>query len=254
VLGDESGAVAIDPEADNVPDIEDGPPVTRRGDLWLLGPHRLLCADARDPESYRQILPDRRAHVAVTDPPFNVAIDGHARGLGQHRHPDFVMASGELSETEFIGFLETVFRIMAGISVPGAVHFTFMDWRHLYEILSAGRGTYDVLLNVCVWANPPVRTPDRNQGASFWVGPQLRGGEIGPERRWPSLTSLRTAVGAQGANLMKRRTESLGLKQRLKKASTEDRKALVDGLPYEVGFGKLPPQLRPTLTTLRVIV
>jgi hypothetical protein len=62
------------------------------------------------------------------------------------------MASGEMSEIEFIGFLETVLRNMARISVSGAVHFIFMDWRHLYELLSAGRATYDALLNVCVWA------------------------------------------------------------------------------------------------------
>src|ERR1700676_1009501 len=61
------------------------------------------------------------------------------------------MGSGEMAETEYIAFLKIVFRNMADVSVAGAVHFTFMDWRHFHEILSAGHDTYDALLNVCVW-------------------------------------------------------------------------------------------------------
>ena len=40
--------------------------------------------------------------MVLSDPPYNVRVDGHARGLGRHQHPDFVMASGELNEAEFI--------------------------------------------------------------------------------------------------------------------------------------------------------
>jgi DNA modification methylase len=151
LLADASGSIASDPRADELPHA--GPiPVTRPGDLWLMGPHRLLCSDARDPDAYRILLPNQRVHLALTDPPFNVAIDGHARGLGQHHHRDFAMASGEMTETEYITFLKIVFRNMADVSIPGAVHFTFMDWRHFHEILSAGRDIYAALLNVCVWA------------------------------------------------------------------------------------------------------
>lgn len=150
LLADPSGSIASDPRADELPDV--GPiPVSCSGDLWLLGPHRLLCGDARDPDAYRILLPNQRVHLALTDPPFNVPIDGHARGPGQHRHRDFAMASGEMTDTEFTTFLKLVLRNMADVSVPGAVHFTFMDWRHFPEVLSAGREIYDALLNVCVW-------------------------------------------------------------------------------------------------------
>ena len=151
LLADASGSIASDPRADELPDV-DPIPVSRSGDLWLLGPHRLLCSDARDPDAYRILLPNQRVHLALTDPPFNVPIDGHARGLGQHHHRDFAMASGEMTDTEFTAFLKLVLRNMADVSVPGAVHFTFMDWRHFPEVLSAGRDIYDALLNVCVWA------------------------------------------------------------------------------------------------------
>jgi len=76
-----------------------------------MGSHRLLCSDARDPDAYRILLQTQRVHLALTDAPFNVAIDGHARRLGHHR--EFAMASGEMTETEYIAFLKIVFRNMA---------------------------------------------------------------------------------------------------------------------------------------------
>jgi hypothetical protein len=76
LLADASGRITGDPRADELPDV--GPlPVSRNGDLWLLGPHRLLCSDARDPGAYRILLPNQRVHLGLTDPPFNVPIDGH---------------------------------------------------------------------------------------------------------------------------------------------------------------------------------
>ena len=152
ILGDETGSIAPDPQSNNVPEADSGPAVSRLGDLWLLGPHRLLCADARDEGSYQTLLGDCRASLVLTDPPFNVRITGHARGLGRHCHPDFVMAAGELSEDEFTTFLTTVFRHMAAFSAPGALDYIFMDWRHLFEVLCAGRTIYEGLVNVCVWA------------------------------------------------------------------------------------------------------
>ncbi len=151
ILGDELGSIASDPKCDDVPQIDRQSIVTHRGDLWLLGPHRLLCADARDRESYQRLLSDERARLVMTDPPFNVPIDGHARRISREQHGDFMMAAGEMSESEFIAFLETAFRLMAMFSLPGAVHYTFMDWRHLFEALHAGRKTYDTLLNICAW-------------------------------------------------------------------------------------------------------
>ena len=151
VLGSGEASPASDPAVDKLP-ANTGPTVSRPGDLWQLGSHRLLCGDARDGDSYRALLGDKRAGMVITDPPFNVRIAGHARGLGRHRHADFVMASGEMTGPEFIAFLECALSQMAAFSTPGAVHFTFIDWRHVFEMLTAGRTVYDALLNICVWA------------------------------------------------------------------------------------------------------
>jgi hypothetical protein len=61
------------------------------------------------------------------------------------------MASGEMSEPEFTRFLSTTLGLAVNASRDGALHFVCMDWRHLFELLSAGRVLYDGLLNLCVW-------------------------------------------------------------------------------------------------------
>jgi DNA modification methylase len=83
------------------------------------------------------------------DPPYNVKINGHANARGRHR--EFAMASGEMSEAEFQGFLRESLGAAAGVSRDGAVHFVCMDWRHMGSVLAAEQGIYGQLLNLCVW-------------------------------------------------------------------------------------------------------
>jgi hypothetical protein len=56
-----------------------------------------------------------------------------------------------MSEFEFIAFLTSSLRLLARYSASASIHFVCMDWRHMGELLSAGRTVYESLLNVCVW-------------------------------------------------------------------------------------------------------
>jgi DNA modification methylase len=136
---------------DHVPECPSGPVVTQAGDLWLLAPHRLMCADARDQAAYENLLDGAKAEFVFTDPPYNVAIDGNVCGLGRIRHREFAMGSGEMSEAEFTTFLQTVFDRLAANTVDGSIHQICMDWRHQWEMLAAGRKAYTELKNLCVW-------------------------------------------------------------------------------------------------------
>ena len=136
---------------DTPPEPSPGPAVTQTGDLWLLGSHRLLCGDARDQAAYDQLLAGAKAEFVFTDPPYNVAIDGHVCGLGRVRHREFAMGSGEMSEAEFTAFLAAVLTLLAENSVDGSIHQICMDWRHIWEMLGAGRKVYSELKNLCVW-------------------------------------------------------------------------------------------------------
>jgi DNA modification methylase len=141
-----------DEDVDELPEIDPAsPPITAPGDLWQVGPHRLLCADATNPKSFEMLMGGEQAELVVTDPPYNVPIDGHASGLGSVKHADFVMGSGEMSKPEFVAFLKNVLGSLAAHSRNGSIHFAFMSWHHIFELLAAGQQVYDELKNICVW-------------------------------------------------------------------------------------------------------
>ena len=151
ILEEANEAVGTGGCGDEIPAYAPGPAITRPGDMWELGAHRLLCADARDPAAYGRLLDGVKAEFVFTDPPYNVQIDGHVCGLGRIRHANFAMGCGEMSEAEFTAFLEAVFRMLADNTVDGSIHEICMDWRHVPEMLAAGHAVYDELKNLCVW-------------------------------------------------------------------------------------------------------
>lgn len=131
---------------------EPGPSVSRHGDLWILGNHRLFCGDSRDARSYQVLLVGETAHIVFTDPPWNVPIAGNVSGKGAIKHREFAMASGEMSEDEFIAFLTAIMLLMVEYSRDGSLHFIAMGWQRVFEVIVAGRKTYTSLQNMCVWS------------------------------------------------------------------------------------------------------
>ncbi len=125
--------------------------VSRPGDLWELGKHRVLCGNALSRDGYARLMSDQKASMMFADPPYNVPISGHVGGNGKVRHREFVMASGEMSEAEFTKFLTCVFILLAQHSLKGSLHYICMDWRHMRELLTAGHAVYSELKNLCVW-------------------------------------------------------------------------------------------------------
>ena len=144
-------AQPADDPGNAMPEIWTGPSVSKLGDLWLLGRHRVVCGNALDRETFAGLMGEERAAMVFTDPPYNVPIDGHASGLGAIHHRPFPMASGEMDEGEFSAFLNRACRNLAACSAEGSLHYLCIDWRHLGELLAAGRATYGELKNLCVW-------------------------------------------------------------------------------------------------------
>jgi len=183
VLLDDPG---LDQE-DELPPIDPvAKPVTRLGDLWVLGEHRLLCDNALRTESYACVLGSDKAQMMFADPPYNVRIEGHVSGLGKIKHADFAMASGEFSAAEFKAFLHTALGHAVSCSTNGAIHFVCMDWRHLPEILAAGDAVYSELLNLCVWAksNAGMGSLYRSQHELVFVFKVGRGPHINNVELW----------------------------------------------------------------------
>lgn len=151
IIGSQGAAESEEPEV--VPEPQwSGPLITRPGDIWILGEHRILCGDARNPEDYESLMQGERAQVGFTDPPYNVPIAGHVSGKGSVQHREFAEASGEMSSAAFTSFLSEALGLAAAHSCDGAVWFACMDWRHLGEMRAAGLEAFGHWLNLCVWA------------------------------------------------------------------------------------------------------
>jgi DNA modification methylase len=137
---------------------EDEPPVpelgtvavSRVGDLWLLGNHKLLCGDARIGESYAILLDDVKAKAVFTDPPFGCAIDGFVSTKGKHR--EFVGGTSGMSDAEVASLFDDFNKAMAPHLAPGAVVYEVIDFRSLHALLDAGSRYFGKLINMAVWA------------------------------------------------------------------------------------------------------
>lgn len=140
-----------DPTDDVLPDLEKDTARCRVGDIWQLGAHRLICGDALDPDVVAALMDGQTARMVFTDPPYNVAIDGHVGGSGRTKHREFAMASGEMTSAQFTDFLASSFRNLCQFSCDGSIHFVCMDWRHMAEMLAAGEDIYSELKNLIVW-------------------------------------------------------------------------------------------------------
>jgi ParB-like nuclease domain len=150
VLDGKPALSATDP-ADDLTGLDDGAAVSRPGDVWELGRHRLICGDALYDTSYQVLLQGDLAQMMLTDPPYNVPIQGHAVGRGKTRHREFTMAAGEMSEEAYTAFLASFIRHAIAFSANGSIHYLFIDWRHLPELLAAARPLYVEWKNLLVW-------------------------------------------------------------------------------------------------------
>jgi len=149
-------------EAVELPSAADEP-VSQVGDLWTIGKHKILVGDARDPQSYEQLLSEERAELVVTDPPYGCVIANNVSGGGKVKHGNFVMGAGETDLNEFaMTLLRPAFRQIADHSRAGAIAFVFIDWRGAPYLYDAAKGIFHEAKNLIVWAKT-----NGGQGAFF---------------------------------------------------------------------------------------
>lgn len=129
-------------------------PVSRDGDVWALGDHVLAVRDARDVSVYRKLLGSKLADMVITDPPYNVPIDGHVSGKGRIKHSEFQMASGEMSTPEFGSFLTTTLSLARDVSRDGSLHYVFADWRMIGLLTAIGEELFSALMTSRSGPNP----------------------------------------------------------------------------------------------------
>lgn len=86
----------LDMAAEVVPPLQPKVQVSKVGDLWTMGPHRLLCGDALVGENYERLMAGSLAQLVLSDVPYNLSAKTIS-GNGKFKHDDFVQAAGEMS-------------------------------------------------------------------------------------------------------------------------------------------------------------
>jgi hypothetical protein len=146
--------LVLDDANDMEPDTIEGPAeraVCRNGETWVLGDHRITCLSALDMASYGSLLDSDQPSLIITDPPYNVPIQGHVRSSGSAKHREFAMAAGEMTSSEFADFLTISFGHAVATAGAGAIMMSFIDWRHLRELDAACFALNLCQINLCVW-------------------------------------------------------------------------------------------------------
>lgn len=172
--------------------------VARAGDVYQLGPHRVLCGDARDPHILLTLMNETTARLVLTDEPYNVRIAGH---VSSGRHREFAMASGEMSEAEFLAFNDAWIAAATRHLVDGGLLTTYIDWRGLSSVSAAAVAAGLSQINLVVWAktNAGMGSLFRSQHELLPIfkkgeAPHVNNVAMGGKGRWRS--NLWTYPGA----------------------------------------------------------
>lgn len=137
--------------------------IVKEGDIFELNGHRILCGSFKDKEKVEELMGGDKARIVNCDPPYNLPANFFTNKESK-RHKDFQEAAGEMSDEEFVQFLMLVMEMSVIHTVPGSLHFIFMDFRHSWHMTEAARRVYGnpQPKQVCVW------TKDRFANGSFY--------------------------------------------------------------------------------------
>lgn len=138
---------------DEVPDpaslaADDTMPISRVGDIWQIGPHRLLVGNALEEASFAVLMAGELAQFALVDAPYNIPMKTISRNIDRD---EFAFGHGEMSPNEFVRFLTSAMRNVKKYSEDGGLSGWFMSHHYLLELLRAGTVVFGRPLTLCTW-------------------------------------------------------------------------------------------------------
>lgn len=121
--------------------------ISKQGDLWLLGKHRLVCGDSTIPETYEKLMDGKKANMILTDLPYNVDYEGTAGKI----------KNDNMGDKEFYEFLLKAYTNMFENIVDGGAIYVFHADRETVNFRSAFKEAGFFCHQTCIWVkNAPV--------------------------------------------------------------------------------------------------
>jgi DNA modification methylase len=120
-------------------------PVSKQGDIWILGKHRLICGDSTKAETYEKLMGGKKANLCVTDPPYNV---NYTAGRENERK----IKNDHMEDKNFYEFLLAAFKNIFTALDDGAGAYIFHADTEGLNFRKAFKDAGFHLANVCIWA------------------------------------------------------------------------------------------------------
>lgn len=174
-------AAALEPERDDseVEDVEvpdDAPQRVKRGEIWVLGEHRLMCGDSTKPEDMRKLLGGGEADLWLTDPPYNVAI------VGKTKKHLTIENDSWANDDEFVEFLRKAFVTALDVLKPGCAFYVWFAQVQAENFLAAADKAGMTIRQTLIWAKSTFSLG--RQDYQWKHEPCLYGWKDGASHRW----------------------------------------------------------------------
>lgn len=174
-------AAALEPERDDseVEDVEvpdDAPQRVKRGEIWVLGEHRLMCGDSTKPEDMRKLLGGGEADLWLTDPPYNVAI------VGKTKKHLTIENDSWANDDEFVEFLRKAFVTALDVLKPGCAFYVWFAQSQAENFLAAADKAGMTIRQTLIWAKSTFSLG--RQDYQWKHEPCLYGWKDGASHRW----------------------------------------------------------------------
>ena len=174
-------AAALEPERDDseVEDVEvpdDAPQRVKRGDIWILGEHRLMCGDSTKPEDMQKLLGGGAADLWLTDPPYNVAI------VGKTKKHLTIENDSWADDDEFVEFLRKAFVTALDVLKPGCAFYIWFAQTQAENFLAATDKAGMTIRQTLIWAKSTFSLG--RQDYQWKHEPCLYGWKDGASHRW----------------------------------------------------------------------
>lgn len=127
----------------------DKEPRSKLGEIYELGPHRLICGDSTDPDTYKRILGDNRADMVFTDPPYNVNYKSRGEKLNQDGVES--IKNDNMDDDEFRIFIDGAFHSMMMHVKEGASFYICSGWSSYPQFLESMRKNGFQHSGVIIW-------------------------------------------------------------------------------------------------------